>query len=202
MIVNVLDKSYDMGSKLYPINSKNEIRYFKHDNTFDIVNEGLSRFIDSNTFNPGFCYTNAGILCSAGSAINIKIEFFAGWVFIGENPPVHHSWAVLDGNVIDVGFRKSVAEVLHTVDYCNPQWREGAAMRIKAREKRIPLSKDCIMGKVFDYLLFVGTKDTPELAKRRYNIMIDRFPNHPSYVGRNDTHSMTALQKELYKLKI
>jgi len=201
MYINVCNKDYNIGIKLYPVCSKNVVKIFHSDNTTDINNDKLNEFINNNNkFNLGFCYTNTGLLYDAGNVLNLNIEYYAGWLFIKNHPPIHHAWAVLNGNVIDVSFRKSMFEILKTVDYSNPLWREGAAMRIKAKEKRILLSDDCVNGKVFDCLVFAGTKDTLELAKQRYNKLIERIPNHPSYAGRNNAHGMTEFQKQYYSI--
>lgn len=199
MRLTICGNNYDIGSSLYPVKDRKNVQVFYESNTTPFKHEGLEKWIDTHDFKAGFCYTNAELLRQAGQELNLPIEFYAGWVFIADHVPVHHAWAVIDGNVIDTNFRKSTIEVLKTVDYQNPLWREGAAMRIKAREKRIPLSKDCIMGKVFENILFAGTKDTCELSKMRYNTMIDKFPNHPSYQHKPSQHDMTPLQKELYK---
>lgn len=193
--------NYDIGNKLYPVKNRKNIRVFFHDNTIEIDNKGLCKWIDTHTFNPGFCYTNADLIVKGGEAVNLDVQYYAGWVFIGDHVPIHHAWAVIGDSVIDVNFRKSVIELLKTVDYSNLNWREGTAMRIKAREKRISLSADCIMGKVFPGIIYVGSQDECNLARNRYNTMIDRFPDHPSYKNRNDQHDMTELQREIYKNK-
>lgn len=201
MLIEVYDKKYEIGSSLYPVKDKKNIKIFTYENTDYIGNESISKFIDSQKFKSGFCYSNTDIIVKHFRELFIPVIFYSGWVFVGEHVPLHHAWAVYQNNVVDVSFRMSTIKVLNEVDYTNPNWREGAAMRIKAREKRIPLSQDCIMGKVFPNIAFVGSIDQFQLAKNRYNQMLKKFPNHPSYQNKDLKHGMTPFQREYNKLK-
>lgn len=200
LLVDFNNNKFDIGSKLYPVRYKKHVKVFTYNNTKKIQDSRAYKAIDSLQFNPGFCYTNADMLCKKLKENGVcNPEFYAGWYIVGDKS-THHAWVVIDGNLIDVNIRQSMYDILKTVDYKNPQWRQGAAMRIKAAEKRIKLSQDCICGKVFKGMCYAGTRDKPELAKTRFNILMKRFPKHPSYAhkGANPT-GLSEFQKEWYK---
>jgi len=201
MKIIVNNKNYDIGSKYYPVKNKSDIKFFTCQNTEKNENTELSDFVNSLNITPGFCYTNAELICKSVIGRKLSIEFYAGWIFVGDKEPLHHAWVVCDGNVIDVNVRNSSVEVLKTIDYSNSNWRSIAVEKIKAAEKRFKLSDDCVMGKVFDFLVYVGTRDKIDLAKIRYNTLINNFPDHLSYRDRNSQHSMTEFQKEIFRAK-
>ncbi len=173
-----------IGSKLFPITDRRRIRVFAAENTSEINIPALAKKLDRIRYESGFCYTNSSYVLRAGVSLALPVEFYAGWLFIGREYPIHHAWVVLCDSVIDMGFSRREMELLRQVDYSKPSWREKVAPEI-LRLERMNLSPttDRIFGKVPGQMIYVGCPDNAENARRAFRILVSRYPGHPSYRG-------------------
>jgi hypothetical protein len=192
---------YQIGSKLFPVNQISKAQVFYKDNTEIIDNIILSEKIDKLCdFETGRCYTNTEQIVQVGKMLKLNIEFYAGWIFLN-NHPIHHGWAVLNGNVIDVGLCIKELEIMSQVNMLNEGWRKEIAPKlVKLKNMKIPAHEKYIFGKVPKSIVYVGCPDTRENAIKTFQQLIQRYPNHPSYQHKGqNAFGRSLLQKEMLK---
>lgn len=66
------------------------------------MDERVAAIFDSIKPEVGRCFTNAENLCVALNEAGYQAEQYVGWLFMEDELPVHHSFVVLDGHVLDL----------------------------------------------------------------------------------------------------
>lgn len=197
------EKEYTMGSDMFPIADTSSIRVFSSDNTSAFINDELNRIIDNNEFDVGHCYTNSEKIRLVAGHLNLSVEYYAGWLFVSDSaPPIHHAWTVIDGvHVIDMAYSERAMKFAKKINGF-PDWRERFAAETVRRRATIRKSKDCIMGKVLEGMLYIGSKDEMNAAKKRFKDTMKKYPNHISY-GRKGMNSTGAspIQEMVWKME-
>ena len=62
--------------------------------------EEINEAIDKVTYKIGHCYSNTQNVVRELRKAGFDPVPYAGWLFVGEQLPIHHCWAVVNGNVI------------------------------------------------------------------------------------------------------
>jgi hypothetical protein len=194
------DKKYFVGSDMFPVSDPEQIESFKSDNTEPFWNEEFCKIIDVNTFDAGHCYSNAEKIRLIAERFQLPVKYYSGWLFARTSIPTHHAWAVIDNkHLIDMGYSERSIKFLQKV-YSFPDWRERFADNVAYRKSNIRHSKDCIMGKVLDGFIYVGSIDEMEAARKRFRDMRDIYPDHFSYSRRGQNmYGASAVQEEIFK---
>ena len=101
VIYKVSGETISIPSRMYPLES-DLFQYFNADNTSEIVDERVVTIFDSIKPEVGRCFTNAETLCVALNKEGYPAEQYVGWLFMGDELPVHHSFVLLDGHILDL----------------------------------------------------------------------------------------------------
>lgn len=197
-------QSHKIGSKMFPVASPNKIRVFTKENTYPIYNEILANAINELTFEMGRCYTNSERILSLKKKLSLPLEFYAGWLFIGDGWPILHGWIVLGDNVIDMSLSR--AEFEGQIDLArkypnDPNIRERmASMLVEIKKKNLLRSEDGVLGQVFPEHVYVGCPDEKERASLSMFDIIKQFPNHPAPSLRNfNAQGLSPMQELMTK---
>lgn len=198
---------HKIGSKMFPINQKSNMQIFEKENTSEIDNDLLVNVIEMNKhlFEQGRCHRNVYILCEIGKKLNINIQHYTGWLFVGDNkPPLYHSFAVLDGNVIDTATSQRKYNIAYEINQSSNNSRNEYARKIAEFEMsdEIPFKDKITFGKVVEDIIYVGSPDDYNHANETFKNLATNFQNHISY--RNYGMNMwgkSLLQKEIDKYK-
>lgn len=95
MIYKVNGETISIPSRMYPLES-DLFQCFDANNTSEIVDERIIAISDSIKPETGRCFTNTENLCMALNQAGYPAEQYVGWLFMGDELPVHHSFVVLD----------------------------------------------------------------------------------------------------------
>jgi hypothetical protein len=199
-----------IGTPRYPLNVKMQYRtIFAADGTRPIEDEGLAALMrkvhEKVPFKSGLCYGNTErVVCNAAENGWSGIRAYAGWIMVKDEPPVHHSWAVLNGQVIDFSFVVIPMEVLTKF---NEEWgrrgqayyarskgtgqldQEWISFQLESRKAFLDLNNDYergdiipnrVFGKIPSIITYCGSPCSPDEARRIFNIW------HPIYVKDHD----------------
>ena len=199
---------YKIPSKFFPIAKKSQLTFFTPQSTFEYNNKELSDEIDKIDLPMGCCYSNSNKIREIGLKLSIDLTFFSGWVLRPNDMPKHHAWLAIknDGKISVVDSLKDNLFVelskKYPTDYTDVNWRRKSATSLKRIIKDMPLnSQQIIIGKVPDYMYYVGSPDTIDNAVRIFNHMIAEFPKHPAYQGDGDSlNGRSKFQEELNKI--
>ena len=137
---------------------------------------------------------------------NIKVEYFAGWLFVGAEAPIHHAWIVYKDSILDGSILAKEYELFPNppIGVDNNKYREEYAEYV-AREctSSTPNSKKYVFGEVPYPLIYLGSPDAPDNARATFRKLQDDFPNHPSYRGKGQNmHGASKIQEKIFqKLK-
>ena len=199
-----MDKStYKIPSKMYPLSSKSGISIFLDENSKLIEDERVHKAVNLQKFKMGHCYSNTLSLIEYLSSLGVEAKPFAGWIFLGNNYPVHHAWVVLDGNVIDGSVRKNEVDFLNDLAKQNLSQEELRAKYkdylIREMNSKVPNSERIVLGDIPKGIVYVGSEDKPEEAKNRFRKTMDMFPIHPSYTGGMNGRGASKMQEEVIK---
>jgi hypothetical protein len=192
------EKFFTKFSNLYPLSNPKKARLFANYNTESYALQAeLKTFIDTYpNFMTGRCYTNSTVLTEYGKSLGYKIEFYSGWLSSSGYPPIHHAWCVLDKkHLIDVSLSlietEAFIEAHSMIEKMKENGREPYdfrafsvrhANKVKKRNK-VKKYDDIPVGKVPDYFIYMGSPDNPYNARKIYNDLMEKYPNHPSYIG-------------------
>lgn len=110
-----------IGLPRYPLGHPGLKRVFRLETAKRIEDDGLAalmRQVHKRTpFKAGSCYTNTErVIANAKGNGWSGVLPFAGWLIINEGLPIHHAWAVHQGQVIDFGSARIPPEFLRALD--------------------------------------------------------------------------------------
>lgn len=184
VIYKVSGETISIPSRMYPLES-DSFQCFDVDNTSEIVDEKIKTIFDSIKPETGRCFTNAETLCTALNKAGYPAEQYVGWLFMGDELPVHHSFVVLDGHILDLSislksadFEKldSVTKIYKTKD----EAREYLAEYMLQKEQ-LPNHQRCIFGVVDEAYHYIGAPGTREDGIRRNEELRRIYPQHPCF---------------------
>lgn len=201
-LFKVKGQSHKIGSKMFPVKSPNKIRVFTHENTQPIENSALAQAIDGLTYEMGRCYTNSDRIVGLKDSLQLPLEFYAGWLFVGDGFPILHSWVVLGDNVLDMSLSLMDTEAMSLLEdkHLPPEQLRYVMTEMLAhnRKKNLPRSEDGVFGQVFPDFVYVGCPDEKERAAVSFFDIIKKFPHHPVPSLHNfDAQGMSPMQKRV-----
>ena len=184
VIYKVKGETINIPSRMYPLES-DSFQCFNADNTSEIVDEKIKDIFDSIKPEVGRCFTNAENLCTALQKEGYPAEQYVGWLFMGDELPVHHSFVVLDGHILDLSISLKSADFEKldsiTVKYkTKDEARERIAEYILQKEQ-LPNHQRCIFGVVDEAYHYIGAPGTKEAGIRRNQELRQTYPQHPCF---------------------
>lgn len=184
MIYKVNGETISIPSRMYPLES-GSFKCFDADNTSEVTDEKIKDIFDSIKPETGRCFTNAENLCIALNEEGYPAEQYVGWLFMGDELPVHHSFVVLDGHILDLSislksddFAKldSVTAKCKTKD----EARERIAEYMLQKEQLLNHQR-CIFGLVDKMYHYIGAQGTREDGIKRNKELRKIYPQHPCF---------------------
>ena len=184
VIYKVNGETISIPSRMYPLES-DLFQCFDANNTSEIVNERIIAIFDSIKPEIGRCFTNAENLCIALNEEGYQAEQYVGWLFMGDELPVHHSFVVLDGHILDLSISLKSADFtkLDSVTAkctTKDEARERIAEYILQKEQS-PNHQRCIFGVVDEAYHYIGAPGTREAGIMRNEELRRIYPQHPCF---------------------
>ena len=180
------DTSCIMPTEYYPMGKDFEVLHYA--DTEIVEDENLLSVFDSVEYRIGRCYTNSRCLLDKLTAAGYdNVIPYCGFLFIGDNIPVHHSWLVLcnaDGTKSVLDFADDLTLLYDRYKITKDMSKDEATDMLvdfgKAiRAEGLPNSRRCYpVGRPTPNILYIGSPCTPEEGIKIYNHMIDQFPDH------------------------
>lgn len=185
-------------SQLYPLTGSMTI--FTANNTTPCDDEQLRQIFDSIPSRIGRCYENIRLLedkLKATEQFKNRFTTYVGWMFIGENMPVHHAYMVVDNKyMLDFSPLSDLESLEAPVVMSKDGIRELVADQvIKSLDK--PNSEKAVFGQVQFDSLYVGSVCSPEKGIRVYKKLMRAFPKHPCF--RTTSTGMTEVQNRILR---
>lgn len=151
VIYKVSGETISIPSRMYPLES-DSFQCFNADNTSEIVDERIIAIFDSIKPEVGRCFTNAETLCVALNEAGYPAKQYVGWLFMGDELPVHHSFVVLDCHILDlsISLKSEDFEKLDSITVkckTKDEARERIAEYILQKEQ-LPNHQRCVFGVV------------------------------------------------------
>ena len=147
--------------------------------------EKIKDIFDSIKPEVGKCFTNAEILCVALNKAGYPAEQYVGWLFMGDELPVHHSVVVLDDHVLDLSISlksEDFAKLDSVTAKCKT--KDDARERIAEymlQKEQLPNYQRCIFGVVDKMYHYIGAPGTREAGIRRNKELRQSYPQHPCF---------------------
>lgn len=184
VIYKVQDETISIPSRMYPLES-GSFKCFDTDNTSEIVDERIIAIFDSINPEVGRCFTNAENLCTALQKEGYPAEQYVGWLFMGDELPVHHSFVVLDCHILDlsIALKSEDFEKLDSITAkckTKDEARERIAEYILQKEQ-LPNHQRCAFGVVDEAYHYIGAPGTRETGIRRNQELRQSYPQHPCF---------------------
>lgn len=184
VIYKVCGETISIPSRMYPLES-GSFKCFDSDNTSEIVDERIIAIFDSINPEVGRCFTNAENLCTALQKEGYPAEQYVGWLFMGNELPVHHSFVVLDGHILDlsISLKSEDFEKLDSITVkckTKDEARERIAEYILQKEQ-LPNHQRCVFGVVDEAYHYIGAQGTREDGIKRNKELRKIYPQHPCF---------------------
>lgn len=206
-------KSYIVPTCMFPLHDDKNFKVFTYDNTEVITDKKILDIIDSCPYEPNRCYTNTERLLERLLAGGINAKPYVGWIFCHDGSlPVHHCVTVIDDiHIIDLAddeplfwwnMNKRAEEenidIEHLTmdeyrDYKLDWIRYIKTHQIKNTQRIVPVGKLHL-----EKTLFIGCECIPDIGRKEFNDLWDRYPNHESYTNcdRATGHSKLTMMFE------
>lgn len=180
----------------YPLNGKYEVFHYK--NTKIVTDEEVLKIFDAQEYQIGRCYQNTARMISALRSAGYDVKSYVGWLFPEPDYPIHHCWAVLNGeSVIDL-CDDFTQRANNEAFFRNAKTREEAmALMADFQEegKKIPHHIRCLpVGVPWKGLLYVGCECDPDSGRMIYQQLMRQFPDHECETN-CDSSGMNAQQR-------
>lgn len=184
VIYKVSGETISIPSRMYPLES-DLFQYFNADNTSEIVDERVVTIFDSIKPEVGRCFTNAETLCVALNKEGYPAEQYVGWLFMGDELPVHHSFVLLNDHILDlsISLKSEDFEILDSVSE-NCKTKDEARERIAEymlQKEQLPNHQRCIFGVVDETYHYIGAPGTREDGIKRNKELRKIYPQHPCF---------------------
>lgn len=184
VIYKVSGETISIPSRMYPLES-DSFQCFNADNTSEIVDGKIKDIFDSIKPETGRCFTNAETLCVALNKAGYPAEQYVGWLFMGDELPVHHSFVVLDGHILDLSISlksEDFAKLDSVTAKCKTkdEARECIAEYMLQKEQ-LSNHQRCIFGVVDEAYHYIGAPGTREDEIKRNKELRKIYPQHPCF---------------------
>lgn len=204
-VQNYRQESFFFPSEIYPLSSKN-LKVFEI-NTTERLNEEqiqeVSRISNDITAKIGYCYSNCENFISRHEELNskLKIDCYTGWLILGNDIPIHHSWLVVEGkHVIDYSITEEDMEMNKSIAHLPIEEQRELLLSKMIENDKKKNSEKMLLGLVPSDLLYIGSKSTPNMGRILYNKAKAANPNvgYDGDIFTNPNH----LQNQYYKIKV
>lgn len=211
VLFTINDKSkYKIPSRMFPISDKKSNTFFTKEMTVPYENLDFFNLLNQIELPMGHCYSNSEKIRQIAERLNIQAHYFSGWIIKAGDMPKHHAWIIIEHengySIVDSLKDKIFTEAYKRspINYDDVNWRRKHSLSVKEVIKDMPLnSQQIIIGQTPDSILYVGSPDTLENARKIFNDLTKMFPNHPSYMGEGDNmNGRSKLQEELKNIGI
>lgn len=183
----------------YPLNGA--YRVFTKENSEMIKDEKLLSLINHIPYQIGHCYTNTENLSCLLRQNGYEVETYVGWLFVDDQTPVHHCWAVYQNSVIDLAddftmmFGGKNAENFTNAKSMEEVTELIASFHRYVKEHNIPNSMRCYpIGEPTSFLVYVGARCEPQDGREIYNRLISEYPDHECH-GNIDRNGRNRTQR-------
>lgn len=192
-------KSVVIPTIYYPLKD-GVLKTFSSDSCRAVEDGEMLKIFDSVTFQIGRCYLNAENLTQALLTAGYEAKQYVGWLFLGMQYPVHHSWVVVGNSVLDLSEDYTNCILLNPKAVRGCSWRD-IVVDFHIENKDTPKSVRCgVVGIPTNGLLYVGTECGRSDGIGMYSFLCDNFPEHPCIRG--GSGKGTVLQQQIFeKLK-
>ena len=183
VIYKVSGETISIPSRMYPLES-DSFQCFDADNTSEIVDERIIAIFDSINPEVGRCFTNAENLCTALQKEGYPAEQYVGWLFMGNELPVHHSFVVLDGHILDlsISLKSEDFEKLDSITVkCKTKDEARERIAEYILQKELPNHQRCVFGVVDEAYHYIGAQGTREDGIKRNKELRKIYPQHPCF---------------------
>lgn len=168
-----------------------------------IEDDAVAEIVDAITYQIGHCYQNAENVTKALLQAGYNATQYCGWLFCGEQYPIHHSWTVLHGNhIIDLADEFAVLHANHKHFEKASGLDETRNLMVSFNKwiQQLPNSKRTMpFGIPAGNLLYIGCPCSRTEGIAIYNKLTQAYPNHPCnerlVAGTNRTRMQLMLQE-------
>lgn len=164
---------------MYPLNGSYQV--FHAGNTVRTEDPDMLAAIDTVKYKIGQCYTNTKHVVDALREAGFDAVSFAGWLFIDEQIPIHHCWAVVNGNmVVDLADDSPMLRVVQpNIAELHGLEKKQAFADFVRTSRSWPNSARCYpVGQPVPWFYYVGCPCEPERAAEMWRTLTRTFPNH------------------------
>ena len=184
VIYKVKGETISIPSRMYPLES-DSFQCFDIDNTSEIVDEKVIAIFDSLKPEIGRCFTNAETLYAALKKVGYQAEQYVGWLFMGDELPIHHSFVVLDDHILDLSVSLK-SEDFAKLDFVTAKCKTKDEARERIAEymlqkEQLPNHQRCIFGMVDEAYHYIGAPGTREAGIIRNEELRRIYPQHPCF---------------------
>jgi hypothetical protein len=164
---------------MYPLNGPYQV--FHAGNTVRTEDPDMLAVIDTVRYQIGHCYTNTKHVVDALRKAGFDAVSYAGWLFVGEQTPIHHCWAVVNGKVIvdlcdDYPMQKVVCPNIDQLH--GDEVKQAAADFIRGSRHWPNSVRCCPIGQPTPWFYYVGCPCEPNAAAQIWMKLIKDYPNH------------------------
>lgn len=181
-------------SQKFPLKN-DHIKIFHNENTENCHDKKVLNIYNSIDFKLGKCFNNTKMMIDIFNINEIKnVEAYAGWLFVGYDFPIWHSFCVYKENII-LDF---ISDLKHDTDIGKYDGKniKGKYINFYKNQSQKSNIERFGAGQVDKLYLYIATKCSPDEAIGIFEKLQRSYPKHPSY----KTFGTTELQKELIKL--
>lgn len=164
---------------MYPLNGPYQV--FHAGNTVRTEDPVMLKAIDKVKYKIGQCYTNTKHVVDALREVGYNAVSYAGWLFVGEQTPIHHCWAVVDDNiVVDLCDDHAMQKVVQpNIDQLHDEELKEAFADFVRNTQHWPNSVRCYpIGQPVPWFYYVGCPCEPLVATQIWRNLTQAYPNH------------------------
>lgn len=164
---------------MYPLNGSYQV--FHAGNTVRTEDPDMLAAIDTVEYKIGQCYSNTKHVVDVLRKAGFDAISYAGWLFVGEQTPIHHCWTVVNGNmVVDLCDDYAMQKVVQPdIDQLNKDECKQAFADFVRSSRHWPNSARCYpIGQPVPWFYYIGCPCEPEPATQIWANLIQAFPKH------------------------
>ena len=178
-----VDKPIKLPSQLFPIKTT-PICHFFQSNTVDCDDETMLVAYDNVEPLIGQCYTNTKKLIDTAVTAGIpknKIVPYVGWVFTSGIYPIHHCFAVYNGESVFDFISDIKLQDIEAMENMSLDDARMQMAKICLERKHLPNREKYGKGKLEGHYFYIGAPCSPEAGLKEFVKLQKSHPNHPSY---------------------
>lgn len=187
-------KSVIIPTVYYPLKS-DKFNVFSCNNCEVVTDEKILQIFDDVTYQIGRCYSNSEELTAKLNEAGYCAVQYVGWLFVGEQIPVFHSWVVCGNHVLDLSEDFTVLYGSNHEAWENVKERGEFAELLAdfydyVNNNHVQNTVRCArVGVPTTGLLYVGCECNALDGIALYNTLIELFPNHEACRGKAGSYT-------------